>query len=175
MMKMKSRLHGAAFALTVTLALLLFGGIVLKTAEPVVAAPAVQVVAPRTVTLYGPTAVTTGTTYSSAPLTVNGMDFARTTNYSQVAVFVATGADSSGTVTVTLQESPDATIWTDKTAIVHTFNSSGTLTSNTYTASKTLTGATQTGMFEAPLAGEFLRVKVAATGAVTPTIKATLR
>lgn len=162
-------------AVAVAIVMILCGGLLLTAVPaPVAAAPVAQA-APRTVTLYGPTAVTTGTTYSSAPLTVNSIDNARITNYSQVDVFVSTDAGSTGSVVVTLQASPDETLWADVTEIVHTFNTTGTLSSNTYTLSKTLSGASQTGMIRAPAVGEFVRVKVVASGAVTPTIKATYR
>ncbi len=170
---MRSKLHMAIVIALAVLAVVL--GAALLGGAPVTAAPAAQS-APRTVTLYGPTAVTTGTTYSRAPLTVQGQDLARITNYSQVDVFAATDAATTGSVVVTLQFSPDETIWTDATEIVHTFNTTGTLTSNTYTLSKSLSGASATGAIQgAPIAGEFMRVKVVATGAVTPTVKATLR
>lgn len=165
-----------AAAVAVAIVMILCGGLLLTAVPaPVAAAPVAQAAPPRTVTLYGPTAVTTGTTYSSAPLTVNSIDNAHITNYSQVDVFVSTDAGSTGSVVVTLQASPDETIWSDVTEIVHTFNTTGTLSSNTYTLNKTLSGASQTGMIRAPAVGEFVRVKVVATGAVTPTVKATYR
>lgn len=132
------------------------------------------VAAPRSVTLYGPTAVTTGTTYSSAPLNVNGIDNARITNYARADVFVWTDAGSSGTVTVTVQSSPDETAWANLTDMQHGFLT-GTLVSTAYTYRVVLTGASASGLIRAPLAGEFVRVQVTAAGAVTPTVKATLR
>ena len=163
-------------ATTVVIAAFLFlTGAVLPNVAPAAATPLAQATAPRTITLYGPTAVTTGTTYSSAPLTVQGNDLARITNYSDIVVFVATDANSSGYLTVTLQASPDETIWADVTEVVHTFDVSGTLNNSTYSLSKSLSGGSQTGMIRSALLGEFTRVKVAVTGAVTPTIKATLR
>lgn len=144
-------------------------------APAVTAAPPAQIATPRTVTLYPPTAVTTGTTYSEAPLFVQGIDNSRTSNYSQVEIFAATDAATTGSVVVTVQFSPDQELWADATEIVHTFNTTGTLTSNTYTLNASLSGASKTGLFHTPIAGEFVRVKVAATGAVTPTVKATLR
>lgn len=141
----------------------------------VVAAPVQQQYAPRSTTFYGPTAVTTGTTYSSAPLEVNTIDFARTTNYQTADVFMATGANSVGTTTIVAQVSPDAETWVDSTYIVPSFNSSGTLSLNTATYSATLTNASST-FLRMPVAGEFVRFKViVAGGTVTPTIKVTLR
>lgn len=163
-----------AAAVAVAVVMLLFGVAVLAVA-PAAAAPVAQVALPRSITLYGPTAVTTGTTYSSAPLTVQNQDMARISNYTDGAFFVATDANSTGTIVVTVQASPDGATWADATEIVHTFNTTGTLSSNTYSYSKTLSGASATGLIRAPLLGEFVRVKVVATGAVTPTVKATFR
>ena len=60
-----------AAAVAVAIVMILCGGLLLTAVPaPVAAAPVAQASPPRTVTLYGPTAVTTGTTYSSAPLTV---------------------------------------------------------------------------------------------------------
>lgn len=168
-------MSGAATAILVV-AVLLFGLLaVLSQDSTTTAAPAGQVALPRTVTLYPPTAVTTGTTYSSAPLTVQGIDNSRVSNYSHIDVFAATDAGTTGSVAVTVQFSPDQTIWADGTEIVHSWNTTGTLTSNTYTLSKSLSGASQAGLIRAPISGEFVRVKVVATGSVTPTVKATLR
>jgi hypothetical protein len=163
-------------AAIIAASILLFGLVAaLSWGAPATAAPVQQTVAPRSVTLYGPTAVTTGTTYSAAPLTVQNIDNSRVTNYEHIEVFAATDAGTTGSVVVTVQFSPDQFIWADATEIVHTFNTTGTLASNTYTLSKSLSGASQAGLIRAPISGEFVRVKVVATGAVTPTIKATLR
>ncbi len=166
-----------AAALVFALSLLLLLGTVLVGIGPqqAKAAPAEQVAAPRTVTLYGPTAVTTGTTYSAAPLTVNGQDFSRVTNYKSADVFVATDAGSSGTVTVTVQGSADQATWANVIDVVHTFSSTGTLINTNYTYRVVLAGASASGLIRAPLAGEFVRVSVEAAGAVTPTVKATYR
>lgn len=171
----KRMMSGAATAILVV-TVLLFGLLAaLSRGDPATAAPAGQVALPRTVTLYPPTAVTTGTTYSAAPLTVQGIDNSRTSNYTQIEVFAATDAGTTGSAVVTVQFSPDQVIWADATEIVHTWNTTGTLASTVYTLSKTLSGASQVGLIRAPVSGEFVRVKVTATGAVTPTIKATLR
>jgi hypothetical protein len=165
-------------ALMVAALLVLAGAAVLGgLTQPATAAPAAQfgaVASPRTVTLYGPTAVTTGTTFSSAPLNVNGIDNARITNYARADVFVWTDAGSSGTVTVTVQASPDETTWANLTEMQHGFMT-GTLVSTAYTYRVVLSGASAAGVIRAPLAGEFVRVQVTAAGAVTPTVKATLR
>lgn len=141
----------------------------------VAAAPVVQEALPRTVTVYGPTAVTTGTTYSSAPLTVQGQDFAYSAKFDAVDVFVATDAGSTGTVTVTVQASPDEALWTNTTLIVPTSNTTGTLFNNTYIYRTALAGASATGLIRAPLPGEYFRVRVDVVGAVTPTVKATFK
>lgn len=163
-----------------TAALLVLSGVAAVGLAPheVAAAPAEQfgaVVAPRSVTLYGPTVVTTGTYYSAAPLNVNSIDNARTTNYARADVFAWTDAGSTGTVTVPVQASPDETNWTNVMDAVHTFSSTGTLISNSYINRVVLAGASANGMARVVLAGEFLRVKLDAVGPVTPTVKVTLR
>ena len=168
-----------AMLMFATALLLLLSGMAAISLSPhnVEAAPAEQasVVAPRSVTLYGPTVVTTGTFYSAAPLNVNGIDNARTTNYTQADVFAWVDAGSSGTVTVTVQTSPDESNWTNATDVVHTFNVSGTLTSNSYINRVVLAGASANGMVSLHLSGEFMRVQLATVGPVTPTVKVTLR
>ena len=173
------RLAQKTAALLAVTALLLLVGMAAVSLLPqgAAAAPAAQfgaVTAPRTVTLYGPTAVTTGTTFSSAPLNVNGIDNARTTNYGRADVFISTGANSSGTLTVTVQVSADESTWADSTEMQQGFLT-GTLVSAAYTHRVVLTGASQAGTVRVPLAGEFLRVKVEAAGSITPTVKATYR
>lgn len=173
---MQIHMRRMATAVAIALVMLLVGAIAFGLVpNQATAAPASQEIAVRTATLYGPTAVTTGTTYSSAPLTVNGRDLARITNYKAVDVFVSTDAASSGALTVTVQASADATTWTNMTEIVQTFNTTGTLFSNTYTYRVVLSGASATGLIRAPLAGEFMRVRVDAAGSLTPTVKATFR
>jgi hypothetical protein len=170
-------MHRNKWAGFVFAALLLLCGATALTVFPNAASAAQpqQLYPPRTFTLYGPTAVTTGTTYSDAPLMINGQDFARVTNFSEAAVYVSTGANSAGTVTVTIQTSADAAVWADAKEIVHTFNSTGTLSSSDYFHKAVLTGADDADVINAPLSGEFMRVKVQATGTLTPTVKATLR
>lgn len=173
---MQIHMRKMATAVAIALVMLLVGAVAIGLMpNQATAAPAGQEIAPRTVTLYGPTAVTTGTTYSSAPLTVNGRDLARITNYKAADVFVSTDTGSSGTLTVTLQASADETTWANMTEIVQTFSSTGTLFSNTYTYRVVLSGASASGLIRAPLAGEFVRVRVDAAGATTPTVKATFR
>lgn len=191
---MTSHTNRAAFAVAIALALFVLGALALAGfgPAPAAAAPAAQVALPRTVTLYEPTAVTTGTTYSSAPLTAQGNDLARTSNYGWGDFFVSTDAGSTGTIVVTVQASADESTWADVTEIVHvadtslthTLDVSGTLTgtlttagvlSQAYTYQATLSGASASNLIRAPLPGEFVRVKIVATGAVTPTVKATFR
>ncbi len=172
---MKYQLRWLATTLAIAVITLFVGATLISVApNPVAAAPAAQEAVPRTITLYGPTTVS-GTAYSSAPLTVQGNDLARITNYDDVDIFVANDVSTAGTVTVTVQVSPDESAWANLTDVVQTFNSSGTLASNTYTYRVVVTGASATGMLRAPLAGEFLRVRIDSTAYVTPTIKATLR
>jgi len=159
----------------VALSMLMSGAALLSVTPMVTAAPAEQGSTPRTVTMIEPARVTTGTTYSDAPLLVQGQDAAMTTNYGSVAMFVTTGANSTGTMTATLQISPDREIWVDSTEIVYSFNTTGTLASNTITHRVTLSGASQTGVVRTALAGAYMRVKLDVAGTLTPTVKATLR
>lgn len=159
----------------VALSLVMSGAALLGVAPGAIASPALQATTPRTVTLIEPTLTTTGTTYSAAPLLVQGQDAARTENYSSIALFATTSAGSSGTMTATLQISPDREIWVDSTEIVYSFNTTGTLTANTITHRITLSGASQTGVVRTGLAGAYMRVRLDVAGTLTPTVKATLR
>jgi len=59
--------------------------------------------------------------------------------------------------------------------IVYSFNSTGTLTTNTVTHLVTLSGESQTGVVRTDLSGAYMRVKLDVAGTLTPTVKATLR
>jgi len=172
---MKHLSYGMAALVVVAILLAGMAGVLLLGVPTADAAPAAQYVPPRTVTLYGPTAVTTGTVFSASPLTVQGIDNSRVTNYQHLDLFAVTGANSSGTVTVTVQYSPDAVIWANATETAYTFNTTGTLTTNAVVQRIVLSGAAATGLESVPVAGEFVRVQIDVAGAITPTVKATLR
>lgn len=176
MSNIKNARRWLALMVATALLLLLAGAAAISLApHGVAAAPAAQEgPAPRTVTLYGPTAVTTGTFYTAAPLSANGIDNARTTNYKQADVFAFVDANTSGTVTVTVQASPDETNWVNVTEMQHGVIT-GTLVNAAYTYRVVLAGASASGLIRAPLPGEYLRVQVVAVGAVTPTVKVTYR
>lgn len=140
----------------------------------------------RTYTIYGPTAVTTGTVNTSAPnLDGFNRDMALTTGWSLADVFV--GVDGTGTFTVTakVQISADGSNWADyaydyesltsawaSEGVTSTAAASTTIARHTPTLTFTADG---TGFIQAPLAGEWLRVQLGVTGAVTPTVKVTYR
>ena len=175
MNKTTSYLRPVLVSVCIAVVMILAGAALLSVAPAsVIAAPSIQLTPPRTTTFYGPTAVTTGTTYSAAPLTVQAEDFARTTNFSTAAVFVSTGANSSGALTVTVQVSPDEITWADANQVIYPFDSSGVATATVVPYRVVLSGVSA-GLVSAPLDGEFVRVKVEAAGALTPTVKITLR
>ena len=175
MNKTTSYLRPVLASVCIAVVMILAGAALLSVAPAsVIAAPSIQPTAPRSATFYGPTAVTTGTTYSAAPLTVQSEDFARTTNFSTADVFVSTGANSTGSLVVTVQVSPDEITWADANQVIYPFDATGVATATVVPYSVSLSGVAA-GVVTAPLAGEFVRVKVVATGAVTPTVKVTLR
>lgn len=162
-----------AYSVALVVVVVALVGFFLASATPTAAAPTAQQYAPRSVEFYPATAVTTGTTYSSAPITVNDIDFARVTNYEYADVFVSTGANSSGTTTITAQGSPDESSFYDLTRIVDVVDASGVLTETEVAYDIVLTDD-DSGYFRVPLAGEFLRFKVVAAGTVTPTISVSM-
>ena len=175
MNKTTSYLRPVLASVCIAVVMILAGAALLSVAPAsVIAAPAQQMTPPRSATFYGPTAVTTGTTYSAAPLTVQSEDFARTTNFSTADVFVSTGANSSGALTVTLQVSPDEITWADSNQVIYPFDSSGVATATVVPYRVVLSGVS-VGVVTVPLVGEFARVKIEAVGSLTPTVKITLR
>lgn len=140
----------------------------------------------RTYTIYGPTAVTTGTVNTASPnLDQFNRDMALTTGWSLADVFV--GVDGTGTFTVTakIQLSADGVSWADyaydyesvtsvweSEGVTSTAEASTTIARHTPTLTFTTDG---TGFLQAALAGERMRVQLGVTGAVTPTVKVTYR
>jgi hypothetical protein len=132
-----------------------------------------------TVTLYGPTRITTGTTNTSSPVSsVGGVDASRLAEYGAVDVFVFS---TFGTVpvatalTVTAQYSPDATNWTDAEVRYVTWTSTGTVTYNARDYWRVLNAASPSALIQLPAAGEYIRLRMEAKGIVTPTVKLTYR
>ena len=152
-----------------------------------------------TYTLYGPTAVTTSTVNTSSPATdAYGRDMSATNGWSVADVFIIADGTGTWSLTATPQLSPDASNWTGANweyvansfteSATTTITNTGAVTSTSVTVSS-LTGSatvsTQahsrtmtsdgTEYMRIPLAGEYLRVQLAVTGAVTPTVKVTYR
>jgi hypothetical protein len=182
---MKVRMTGVAVAVVLLLALFSTMALAMPS-EPTVTPVAKQL----TVTLYGPTAITTSTVTSTAPgvLDGNGREVAKTTGWSNADVFVTVDCHLGGAcnLVATVQVSADGTNWAtadyDYESNTSTWNSQGitsTATSSTAIAqqsfARTLT-ADGTEYMRVPLSGEYMRVQLVATGiTMTPTVKATYR
>jgi hypothetical protein len=124
----------------------------------------------RTYTLYGPTAVTTGTVNTAAPnLDVYNRDMALTTGFGTADVFIAVDGTGTFTATSTVQLSADGVNWATADYEYETSSAVGT---QSFARTQTADG---TEYMRVPLAGERLRVQIAVTGAVTPTVWVTYR
>lgn len=180
-MKTSSGRLGAAFAV----AILLF--LALAFALNVSARASQQVEGPQaalstrvsTVTLYGPTSIVTGTTYTAAPdVATGGVDASRIAEYGAVDVFVfgTFGTVPVATaVTVTAQYSPDAVNWTDAEVRFVSVTDAGAVTYNARDYWRVLNAANPSALLQVPAAGEYVRLKMEAKGTVTPTVILTYR
>lgn len=172
------------FSTVITLllvALLLLGG----TVQAQERAPAVT--KQSTYLLYPATALTgAGTVYSASPRNVvAGLDASKVNGWANVDVFVTLDVATSGWFTTTLQYSADAVNWADAdytyTSNASTWASEGvtsTATATTAIATQTFVRymtADGTEYMSAPTAGEFMRVKIEHSAAVTPTVYTTYR
>jgi hypothetical protein len=149
----------------------------------------------KTWTFYPATAVTgSGTAYSSSPKrTSTGIDVSRVKDWHSADVFVTVDISGTATLTVTPQFSTDASNWTDATydyvadtlvetttvltstgvtTATSTLSSSSTVTEGTY---RIVISADGTDYLRVPIAGEYMRVKLAYSGEITPTVTVTLR
>lgn len=117
-----------------------------------------------TATLYPATAISNGTTVYSAASVI--------TRWNSADVFVGVDLTSTAFLTVTVQLSPDGTNWADADYEYVTADITGTIGTKTYVRSLSADGAEY---MRVPLAGERLRVKIASSGAVTPTVWVTYR
>lgn len=127
-----------------------------------------------TFTLVSGTVVSGTTDYSPSPNLVGaGRDASRVADWQTADLFI--DADiGSGTLTVTVQFSPDAALWADMDEVVPSWNQTGTVTFNTRTFQSVMT-ADGTELLRTPVAGEFMRVKIEASAQSTVTVKSTLR
>lgn len=157
---MKTRFgNGTAVLLAALLVLVLASGAgrVAAVGEP----PSNTVERQLTATLYPATAISNGVTVYSAA--------ANSSKWNSADVFL--GVDLTGTafLTVTVQLSPDGTAWADAD---YEYATDSTIATKTYVRSLSADG---TEYMRVPLAGEKLRVMIASSGAVTPTVWATYR
>ena len=128
------------------------------------------VVEQRTYTLYPATAVTTGTVNTASPnLDGFNRDMALTTGFSVADVFITVDGTGTFTATSTVQLSADGSNWATADYEYETSSEIGT---QSFARTQTADG---TEYMRVPLAGDRLRVQIAVTGAVTPTVMVTYR
>jgi hypothetical protein len=123
-----------------------------------------------TVVMYPATALSaTGTVYSASPRQANGQDVSKVRAFNSADVFVTVDISGTAAITVTPQFSPDQVNWADaKFPVI-----SGTTVS--LSTQQMVLSADGSAYLRLPVAGEFMRVKIESTGALTPTVQATLR
>lgn len=123
----------------------------------------------ETRTFYGPTALTTGTVYSTYTTTLGSGIVGAVGSYNSADVFLVVDVTGVATATITAQFSADGTNWAN--ADYEYWNGSAI---GTQSYARTMT-ADGTEYMRVPIAGEYMRFQIAATGTLTPTILATLR
>ncbi len=163
---MKAKWAGVATVLV--LALVLFGLVAMTPAAPAAAQGPVS--NQLTVSVYPSTSISGTTVNTDAPnLDSSERDVSLTTGWTTADVFVIADVASSGTLTATVQWSPDGTNWTDADYEYWTGSAIGTKTQQ-----RVLT-ADGVEVITLPLAGERWRVKLTTTAPITTTVMATLR
>lgn len=148
-----------AAVLVLVLVLVLVGqaGPVGAVGEP----PNTTVTRQLTSTLYPATAISNGTTvYSGAAVS---------SRWNSADVFVAVDLTGTAFLTVTVQLSPDGINWADAD---YEYATDSAIATQSYVRSLSADGVEY---MRVPLAGERMRVKIASSGAVTPTVMATYR
>lgn len=127
-----------------------------------------------TVTLYPATALTSsGTVYSSSPrTTVAGRDDSSVNGWTQADVFIKTDIATSGTMTATVQFSPNGTDWATADYEYATGSTTGSIGTQTHRRVMTVDGVE---LIRLPVAGERLRVMIQHTASMTPTVWVTYR
>lgn len=123
-----------------------------------------------TKTLYGPTAIITSTVFSAPALSAGGANSQWVKLWNEADVFIVGQVGSGASFVATVQFSSDNTNWAN--GYFWATKSDGTVVSNAYAQTVSTTGVTY---IRVPVTGEYLRVKLVATGAVTPTVQMTLR
>jgi hypothetical protein len=124
-----------------------------------------------TVTLFTAANISGTTTTTAAPgvLDTNGREVAKTTGWSGADVFVTIDGTGTFTLTATVQVSADGTNWATAD---YEYATDSTIATQSIARTMTADG---TEFMRVPLAGEYLRVQLAATGNITPTVKTTYR
>ena len=164
---MREKLIGLAVGLALVVAALLTG-LAMFPAAPAAAQPALS--NQLTVTVYPATSISGTTVNTSAPnVDADGRDVSLTTGWSAVDVFVTADVASTGTLTATVQVSPDGVNWADADYEYWTGSAIGTQTH------RRALSADGTEVMTLPLAGDRWRVRLQTTAPVTTTVTATLR
>lgn len=116
--------------------------------------------------LYPPTALTSsGTVNTASPrFEVTGRDLSKTTGYANADVFIKIDLAITGTVTATVQVGAVATDWATAD---YEWGDSDSINTQSYQRVMTADGVE---VIRLPLAGEYMRVQLAHSAAVTPTI-----
>ncbi len=163
------------FGLMVLLALALCGALALGLQGNATAQTRAPAISKQITYLLYPTTAISGaaTTYTASPRTLApGLDASKVNGWANVDIFATIDLASAGNVTLTLQYSADGTNWADADYEYATGNTTGTVGTQTYVRYLTADG---TELIQAPTAGEFVRLKMASTVSVTPTVYATYR
>lgn len=164
----EKRLFTTALLALLLLALLVVPGVFAENGEPLPG----TVGQTATYVFYPPTTLAvTSTVYSAAPRTVSGQNVADIRKWNSADVFLTVDVTGSKTTTVTPQFSADQTNWADATYTVVSGTTASEITHQIILTSDS------TDYLRIPIAGQYLRFKIAVTGggSVTPTILATLR
>jgi len=165
-MKLNNRLTPTLILAALLLATLLAPGVMADSGEPQPGAVSLT----RTALLYPATALSgTTTVYSAAPRPVNGQDASLVRQFNSADLFVTADLSGTATITVTPQFSPNQVNWADAQYPVI----SGT--TPVWVPQRLVLTAGGSSYLRLPVAGEYMRVKIQASGTVTPTVYTTLR
>lgn len=163
---------GTLLALLLFVALLLAArsSLVLAEGDPVLNGQIKQL----TVTLYPATALTSsGTAYSASPRTsVPGRDDSSVNGWAYADVFIKTDIATTGTLTATVQFSPDGSNWATADYEYATGNTTGSVGTQIHRRVMTADGVE---IIRLPVAGEKMRVMLQHTATMTPTVLVTYR
>lgn len=123
-----------------------------------------------TFTIWESARVSGTTSYSDAPnLQTGGADAARVTDWNSVDVFVNVDVADSATLTATVQFSPDAITWADSE---FDYVSSSAIAQGKH---RRVLAADGSALLRVPVAGNYMRVALTASGVTTPTVIVTYR